>query len=113
MAEELQDYANYLDIDLSLDPDLLWIAEEAFFAPLPDHYMIHKDGMGDVYYFNTATNESSYCHPMDNLFRKIALQFGSPKQAEAETPVPTHRPQARGASVSAHPLLATSVIASS
>ena len=99
MAEELQDYANYLDIDLSLDPDLLWIAEEAFFAPLPDHYVTHRDGMGDVYYFNTATNESSYCHPMDNLFRKIALQFGSPKQVEEETPVPTHRPQARGASV--------------
>jgi chromosome segregation ATPase len=82
MAEELQDYATYLDIDLGVDPDLLWIAEEAFFAPLPDHYVTHRDGMGDVYYFNTATNDSSYCHPMDNLFRKIALQFGSSRQVE-------------------------------
>lgn len=101
MAEELQDYASYLDINLGVDPDLLWIAEEAFFAPLPDHYVTHHDGMGDLYYFNTATNESSYCHPMDNLFRKIAHEFGSPAQVEAETPVPTHRPQGRAASVRA------------
>lgn len=99
MAEELQDYASYLDINLGVDPGLLWIAEEAFFAPLPDHYVTHRDGHGDLYYFNTATNESSYCHPMDNLFRKIAQQFGSPTQVEEAPPTPTHRPQARGASV--------------
>ena len=48
--------AGYLDIDLRTDPGLLWIAEEAFFAPLPEHYVTHRDGHGDVYYFNTATN---------------------------------------------------------
>lgn len=90
--------AAYLDVNMAVDPGLLWIAEEAFFAPLPEHYVTHRDGHGDLYYFNTATNESSYCHPMDNLFRKIAQQFGSPVLVEEAPPTPTHRPQARGAS---------------
>ena len=42
--------------------------------------------------------ESSYCHPMDNLFRKIAHQFRTPPQVEEKPPTPVYRPQPRGAS---------------
>eukprot|EP01048_Picozoa_sp_COSAG05_P019257 COSAG05_NODE_2968_length_2457_cov_7.905004_2_plen_211_part_00 len=105
LQEELEDYAHYLDIDLSgPDRGLLWIAEEAYFAPLPDQYQRHKDTRGDEYFFNTATGESSYCHPMDNLFRKLAHQFSTVRMTEptAQGGAPSARPQpsrtARGAS---------------
>ena len=40
LREELEDYAEYLGIDLKVDPNLLWIAEEAYFAPLPDNFEV-------------------------------------------------------------------------
>ena len=105
LQEELEDYAHYLDIDLSgPDRGLLWIAEEAYFAPLPDQYQRHTDNRGDEYFFNTATGESSYCHPMDNLFRKLAHQFSTVRLSKGMAPggALSSRPQpsrtARGAS---------------
>eukprot|EP01047_Picozoa_sp_COSAG01_P038197 COSAG01_NODE_3085_length_6574_cov_4.675418_6_plen_836_part_01 len=94
LQEELEDYAHYLDIDLNGDGrDLVWIAEQAYFAPLPEQYQKHRDNHGDEFFFNTATGESSYCHPMDNLFRKLAHQFSTERLVEATPDSSRGRPQ--------------------
>ena len=70
--EELDDYAEYLGINITREPDLLWIAEEAYFAPLPDGFEEHADERGEKYFFNPQTDESAWAHPMDSYFRKMA-----------------------------------------
>merc|ERR1719502_1079518 len=45
-------YARYLGIDTVLDADLLWVAEEALWAPLPEDWTEHFDRDGRVFYYN-------------------------------------------------------------
>jgi len=73
--EELRDYCIWLGMDPETEGDLMWIAEEALRTPLPAHWEIcHTEGQDDIFYFNTATGESSWDHPCDSYFRDVYLQ---------------------------------------
>ena len=78
LREELEDYAEYLGIDMAVDPNLLWIAEEAYFAPLPDNFEEHTNERGDKYYYNPVNKESTWAHPMDTYFRKMVRRWRPP-----------------------------------
>eukprot|EP00929_Paragymnodinium_shiwhaense_P007410 TRINITY_DN111313_c0_g1_i1.p1 TRINITY_DN111313_c0_g1~~TRINITY_DN111313_c0_g1_i1.p1 ORF type:complete len:1507 (+),score=590.76 TRINITY_DN111313_c0_g1_i1:138-4658(+) len=68
---EMLEYVKGLDIDPIKEHDLLWIAEEAFNAPLPPFWTEHQDEQNRIYFHNTATGNSSWSHPMDDIFRDI------------------------------------------
>lgn len=71
-AEEtdLQEYARSLGADAS-DEELLWVVREAFEAPLPSSWTEHVDAEGRVYFFNKVSEESTWSHPMDCVYREL------------------------------------------
>jgi hypothetical protein len=54
-AEEVEEYALYLGMDLTEDRELLYIAEMAMAAPLPSGWTEHDDADGREFYYNTVT----------------------------------------------------------
>jgi len=54
-AEEVEEYAIYLGMDLTEDRELLYIAEMAMAAPLPSGWTEHDDADGREFYYNTVT----------------------------------------------------------
>ena len=72
------EYAVYLGMDPDEDGELLWIAEQALRAPVPEGWEEMMDPFGDLYFFNETTSQSTRQHPMDGyyqqLYRKMRLQ---------------------------------------
>jgi len=81
--EEIEDYAVYLGIDLVEDSDLVYIAEWAINAPLPEGWSEHVDEEGHEFYFNTMTNVSTYEHPLDEQYRTYYRQMKEQKSQKA------------------------------
>ena len=67
--EEIVEYAVYLGMDPVEDKDLLYIAQWALTAPLPEGWSKHVDQEGNEFYFNQMTNVSTYEHPLDEQYR--------------------------------------------
>lgn len=63
--------AEYLGIRVLSEPSLLWIASEAFVAPLPTGWITSKDKEGRLFFYNSTNNISQWDHPLDNHFRKL------------------------------------------
>jgi hypothetical protein len=78
---EMLEYIKGLGIDPVKEEALLWIAEEAFHAALPPGWSEHKDDQGHMYFHNVTTNESTWMHPMDEIYREIV---GYQRQAVAD-----------------------------
>jgi hypothetical protein len=55
--------------------ELLWIAEAALKAPLPCTWAEHTNAKGEVFYYNAATAESTWEHPMDNFFKLLTARY--------------------------------------
>lgn len=68
---EFLEYVKSLDIDPVKDSELLWIAEEAFNAPLPPGWSEHVDAQGWTYFHNMSSGESVWQHPMDSLYKEV------------------------------------------
>jgi hypothetical protein len=68
--EEIQEYAEYLGIDLEEDKDLLYIARDGLRAPLPEPWKACRTQEGEIYYYNTDTSLSRWEHPLDEFYRK-------------------------------------------
>jgi hypothetical protein len=69
-ARDIKEMAVWMGADPKKDRDLFWIAEQALKAPPPPHWKQYrrKDGKGDVFYYNSQTNESSWDHPQEGYF---------------------------------------------
>nr|CCC90524.1 conserved hypothetical protein [Trypanosoma congolense IL3000] len=67
--EELHDYAEFIGIDIRYEKHLLWIAREGLQTPLPPEWKACRTGDEEPYYFNFRTGESSWDHPLDDVFR--------------------------------------------
>eukprot|EP00435_Cladocopium_sp_Y103_P034479 s143_g8.t3 len=67
---DFREFAKSLGVDAE-DGDLLWVAKEAFEAPLPSGWSEHLDPEGRVYFFSQVTQQSSWSHPMDDVFREL------------------------------------------
>ena len=73
--EEINEYAVYLGMDPVSDKELLYIAEWALSAPLPEGWTEHVDTSGNEFYFNSMTGVSTYEHPLDGQFREYYRQM--------------------------------------
>mmetsp|Transcript_68940 Transcript_68940/g.165450 ORF Transcript_68940/g.165450 Transcript_68940/m.165450 type:complete len:304 (-) Transcript_68940:76-987(-) len=56
---------------LAKDPDLMWVVQQAFQAPLPRSWIEYVDDEGRVYFFNMVTEQSTWEHPMDTVYREL------------------------------------------
>ncbi len=73
MRTAVEEHARYLGMDPA-DPDhseLMWIAEEALTAPLPDDWEQGVTDDGTPYFFNVETKESVWDHPLDEHYQKV------------------------------------------
>jgi hypothetical protein len=68
---ELEEYADFIGIDLEYDRDLFYIAREGLCAVPPDPWKAcQAHGTDDVFYFNFETGESVWDHPCDDIYRE-------------------------------------------
>ena len=70
-AEEILKMALHLGMDPANDEALLWIAAEAYDAPLPDPWTEHFDWEGRVYFYNANTDAVTRDHPLDDFYREL------------------------------------------
>ena len=59
---EVLDFAVYLGIDPQREEHMLWIAQECLGAELPAPWSEHTSSRGDVYFYNSETDESVVEH---------------------------------------------------
>ena len=71
---EIVRFAIHLGMDLRDDVHLLWIAEEALRAPLPEHWEATVDHYGRPQYKNKINQSVSLEHPMDEYYRYLYLK---------------------------------------
>ena len=71
VLKEIMEFAEYLGMDPVEDGDLLWIAEQARNAPLPAPWSEHQDEAGNTYYYNSATDDSVWEHPLDQYYKDL------------------------------------------
>ena len=65
-AGQLLEFAEYLDVDIPREPELLPLVAETMVAPLPAGWVeCEDDESGMVYYHNEEMRESRWEHPLD------------------------------------------------
>mmetsp|Transcript_30816 Transcript_30816/g.56373 ORF Transcript_30816/g.56373 Transcript_30816/m.56373 type:complete len:461 (-) Transcript_30816:121-1503(-) len=69
-AQEIEDYADFLGIDMKTESDLMWIAKEGVAAPVPHPWKACRQG-DEIFYFNFETKESIWDHPSDQKYRDM------------------------------------------
>jgi len=67
---DLSEYGRSLGANLE-DPSHAWAVREAFHAALPASWAEFADDEGRVYFYNYTTNESTWNHPMDEVYREL------------------------------------------
>jgi hypothetical protein len=71
-TDELMEYAHFLGIDPSSEPDLLWIAAAGLAAPLPPQWQLcHSPETAEPFYFHAGSSVSLWEHPCDEHARCI------------------------------------------
>ncbi|KAG1656439.1 hypothetical protein FOA52_006981 [Chlamydomonas sp. UWO 241] len=68
---EIAEYARYLGMDPVAHPQLLYVAEWALTAPVPEGWTVHLDADGNEFFHNNVTAQSMYEHPMDAHYKKF------------------------------------------
>ena len=58
-------------MDPVADADLLYVAEWALMAPVPEGWTVHLDADGHEFFHNNATNRSQYEAPLDEHYKDI------------------------------------------
>lgn len=79
----LREYGEGLGVHFVVDADLRWLVHEAFNAPLPTSWYEYTDEEGRLFFFRAASGESSWEHPMDQVYRDLVSVI---KQARLEQP---------------------------
>jgi len=76
LVEQYADLSEYglnvgVDLDAEGEEDLLWVVQEAFDSPLPGSWTEYMDDTGRAYYVKEGSSESTWEHPMDNVYREL------------------------------------------
>jgi len=66
---EVQEYAEWIGVDLISELHLMPLCVEALKALLPEHWKLCRSVEGDIFYFNFQTGESLWDHPCDEHYR--------------------------------------------
>ncbi|KAJ3371523.1 hypothetical protein GGF31_003132 [Allomyces arbusculus] len=88
LDKEIEEYAEFLGMDLEKDRELFWIAREGLKAPLPAEWKPCQTESGDVYYFNFETKESIWDHPCDDYYRNMYKAEKEKLTAKSESSTP-------------------------
>jgi hypothetical protein len=64
-------YLQYLG--LTPNSDLHFLVDSALSAPLPEDWSEHFDQKDRIYYYNSASDQSSWIHPLESELRKIIV----------------------------------------
>lgn len=83
--KEVEEYAEWLGMDLEKDRDLFWIARAGLKAPLPAPWKPCESEDGEIFYFNFETGESVWDHPRDEHYRKVYEKYKAKKEADKAT----------------------------
>ncbi len=68
------EYAVYLGMDLNVDLELLWIADEALQAEDPEGWDQAESPNGDMYYIHSVTQQVLWQHPLDYSYQQKYLK---------------------------------------
>ncbi|XP_073513175.1 centrosomal protein of 164 kDa isoform X5 [Phyllobates terribilis] len=80
---EIQEYARMIGIDPDTEAELMWLAREGIVAPLPPDWKPCQDVTGDIYYFNFATGQSTWDHPIDEHYRELVTEERAKLQSQS------------------------------
>jgi len=69
--QAIKEHAKYLGMDLLVDKEFLWIANQSLLAPLPPDWEQFESHDGTFYYFHQSSNKSTWIHPLDDHYRKM------------------------------------------
>jgi len=85
---DLHEYGLSLGVDLDVEgeEDMLWVVQEAFNAPLPSSWTEYMDDSGRAYYVKEGSSQSTWEHPMDEVYRQLLLLI---KEVRTQSPVPS------------------------
>mmetsp|Transcript_23318 Transcript_23318/g.38377 ORF Transcript_23318/g.38377 Transcript_23318/m.38377 type:complete len:260 (-) Transcript_23318:296-1075(-) len=86
--KEILSYARYLFRTTDVSSRLLYIAELALSAPLPEGWKEHEDSEGFIFYYNEETDISTREHPLEEFFRKMHQVYQSTDSQATEAPKP-------------------------
>mmetsp|Transcript_38438 Transcript_38438/g.105882 ORF Transcript_38438/g.105882 Transcript_38438/m.105882 type:complete len:318 (+) Transcript_38438:47-1000(+) len=75
----VEEYAQWLGMDLEVDGDLLWIARAGLKEPCPEHWKPCMAEDSDVFYFNFKTGQSIWDHPCDQQYKEMFQQHKAKK----------------------------------
>ena len=115
---DVLEYAVYLGMDLNIDLEFLWIADEALQAEDPEGWDQAESPNGDMYYIHTITQQVLWQHPLDYSYQQRYLaakgqehdadilnpkQYGAPSAPSAGSSMPTAPPPAPRAAAPAPP----------
>eukprot|EP00929_Paragymnodinium_shiwhaense_P118935 TRINITY_DN90832_c0_g1_i1.p1 TRINITY_DN90832_c0_g1~~TRINITY_DN90832_c0_g1_i1.p1 ORF type:complete len:682 (+),score=121.23 TRINITY_DN90832_c0_g1_i1:117-2162(+) len=70
-SQLLHAYARYLGLEPEDEPELLWIAELAAKAPMPQGWTEHFDSQGRLFYYNAERRTSWWTHPLEDEHRSV------------------------------------------
>ncbi|XP_075046113.1 centrosomal protein of 164 kDa [Mixophyes fleayi] len=79
--DEILEYARMIGIDPETEPELMWLAREGIVALLPPDWKPCQDVTGEIYYFNFATGQSTWDHPIDEDYKERVLEERAKLQA--------------------------------
>ncbi|KAF8563797.1 hypothetical protein P879_10631 [Paragonimus westermani] len=72
--EEIKLYADSIGIDLNREPELIWLAKEGISAPIPKGWQVLQDENNQIFYYNSASGQSLWEHPLDEFYRNQVRQ---------------------------------------
>ncbi|EKX45198.1 hypothetical protein GUITHDRAFT_108840 [Guillardia theta CCMP2712] len=80
---EVLDFAVYLGIDVDKEEDLIWIAgEQCLSEELPEPWTEHTSSRGDIYFYNSETDESTVEHPLFHKYRMLYEEKRQEKECD-------------------------------
>eukprot|EP00747_Dinoflagellata_sp_TGD_P078537 gnl/TRDRNA2_/TRDRNA2_160114_c0_seq1.p1 gnl/TRDRNA2_/TRDRNA2_160114_c0~~gnl/TRDRNA2_/TRDRNA2_160114_c0_seq1.p1 ORF type:complete len:310 (-),score=65.92 gnl/TRDRNA2_/TRDRNA2_160114_c0_seq1:227-1156(-) len=79
--DEVDDYSEWLGMDLDKDQDYMWIAREGLKCQLSHPWRACSTPEGDVFYFNFETLESTWEHPRDQHYKQLFRRLKQMKQS--------------------------------
>ena len=91
----VEELAEYLGMDLTADRGLLWIADAALAAGMPEGWSMHETNKGPPFFHNAHFGITQWEHPTDQFFRSMYLSEKAKLETGEEPDVKLARPMPR------------------
>jgi centrosomal protein CEP164 len=72
---EVEEYADFLGVDIEYERDFFPLARAGLVAALPENWIPCKvEETEDYFYFNKQSGESIWDHPLDDVYRQLVVE---------------------------------------